>query len=77
MVKASPPTRIRSVRRAAALLEHVALTPAGSTATAASFERQAVEADQHAVHLRRLLERIGADAAPDPFAAAEQAQQTG
>ncbi len=36
MVKASPPTRIRSVRRAAALLEHVALTPAGSTATAAA-----------------------------------------
>jgi two-component system chemotaxis response regulator CheB len=49
----------------------------GSSATAASFERQAVEAEEHAVHLRRLLERIGADAAPNPFAAAEQAQQTG
>ena len=36
MVKASPPTRIRSVRRAAALLEHVAGTPAGCTATAAA-----------------------------------------
>ena len=36
MVKASPPTRIRSVRRAAALLEHIAGTPAGCTATAAA-----------------------------------------
>jgi IclR family acetate operon transcriptional repressor len=36
MVKPSAPTRIRSVRRAAALLEHIALSPAGCTATAAA-----------------------------------------
>jgi DNA-binding IclR family transcriptional regulator len=36
MVKTLPPTRIRSVRRAAALLEHIAGTPAGCTATAAA-----------------------------------------
>jgi DNA-binding IclR family transcriptional regulator len=36
MMKETPPTRIRSVRRAAALLEHVAASPAGCTATAAA-----------------------------------------
>jgi DNA-binding IclR family transcriptional regulator len=36
MVKGSTPTRIRSVRRAAALLEAVATAPGGCTATAAA-----------------------------------------
>ena len=36
MVKASAPTRIRSVRRAAALLEQAALSPGGCTATSAA-----------------------------------------
>ena len=35
-VKPHAPTRIRSVRRAAALLEHVAASPAGCTGTEAA-----------------------------------------
>jgi rubrerythrin len=44
----------------------------GSAATARRFQRQAAEAEEHAVNLRELLESVGVNA-PDPVA--EQSAQ--
>lgn len=67
-------TGLRVLEERAALAHRLGkrLADRGSTTTAKRFERQAAEAEEHAVHLRELLESIGVTAAPDP--AAEQSE---
>jgi two-component system, chemotaxis family, protein-glutamate methylesterase/glutaminase len=68
-------TGLRVLEERAALAHRLSnrLESRGSTTTARRFERQAAEAEEHAVNLRELLESMGVTSAPDPLA--EQSDQ--
>jgi two-component system chemotaxis response regulator CheB len=67
-------TSLRVLQERAALAQRLSqrLRSRGSAATARRFQRQAAEAEEHAVNLRELLESVGVNA-PDPVA--EQSAQ--